>query len=74
MSLHRENRLAIQHTPKEIYPKSYPQWIFSTDVLMNWLTPSWRVLAEIECDEGVRTTDGGFEFAFRGLYLERDGR
>jgi putative methyltransferase (TIGR04325 family) len=67
-------RLAIQHTPKLIYPASYPQWIFPVDELLSWLAPTWRLIAEIDCPEGRRRTESGFEFEFRGLYLERVAR
>jgi len=66
-----DDRLCIQRTPKEIYPATYPSWIFSEARLLERLRPHWRVLADVGCDEGPCRTSGGFEFEFRGLYLER---
>lgn len=63
--------LCIQQTPAAIYRASYPCWLLSKFGLMTVLDRNWRVMSGFACDEGVRITDRGRRFEFRGWHLER---
>lgn len=42
------DRLCVQHVPAEIYPASYPSWIFSARGFRTALAKDWEVVAEFE--------------------------
>jgi putative methyltransferase (TIGR04325 family) len=63
--------LCIQRVPASIYRASYPCWLLSRPALMAELDRDWRVMSGFACEEGVRVTDRGRRFEFRGWHLER---
>jgi putative methyltransferase (TIGR04325 family) len=65
------DRLCIQRVPKEIYPASYPCWIFARRRILALLDSDWRVLSDFPSSDGAFTTLDGLKFEFRGLLLER---
>ena len=65
------DRLCIQHVPKQIYDASYPCWILSRAALTAQLTQGRRLLCEFPCMEGAFKTPEGFEFEFRGFVAEK---
>lgn len=45
--------LTVQLVPREIYPASYPAWIFSLQKFRGALSPPYEVLAEFDSPEGT---------------------
>jgi putative methyltransferase (TIGR04325 family) len=66
-----QDRICIQHVPKQIYAASYPCRLLSRQKLVAYLQKDWQVLCECSCAEGSRSTDDGLPFQYRGLILER---
>lgn len=66
-----EDRLCVQHSPKSIYPASYPCWILSRAKLLNRFGEGWRLLGEFGSAEGACQTMDGFGFGFGGMIFER---
>jgi len=60
--------LCIQHVPPEIYPASYPSWIFSTQRFRSILSLHWNVIAEFDDPDKL---PGPVPFAYRGLIATR---
>ena len=42
------DRLCVQHTPADIYPASYPTWIFSIQHFRSELNKKWEIIAEFD--------------------------
>ncbi len=62
--------LLIQKVGKDIYPASYPLWIFSKSKFVEFLSLSFEVVAEHTCPEGFVNYSGGV-FSFNGMLLQR---
>jgi len=63
-----EDRLCIEHVPKEIYPASYPSWIFSTELFRSHIEQNWVVVADFE---GFDKFPGPVPCTFRGMIARR---
>jgi len=63
-----EDRLCVEHVPEEIYPASYPSWIFSTELFRSHIEQNWVVVADFE---GFDKFPGPFPYAFRGMIATR---
>ena len=61
----------VQRVPPDIYPASYPCWIFSRRRLRAALTPGYAMLAAFSDASGVWRS-GGTAFELCGFVLERD--
>jgi putative methyltransferase (TIGR04325 family) len=42
------DRLCVQNVPAEIYPASYPSWIFSTERFYSHLNVKWEIIAKFD--------------------------
>ena len=42
------DRLCVQHVPAEIYPATYPSWIFSLEHLRAYCKEHWDIVAEFD--------------------------
>jgi putative methyltransferase (TIGR04325 family) len=60
------DRIVVQDVPPQIYPASYPSWLFSRNFIEKNLTPSWNLISGFDCPEGfVRSKFKGFIFESR---------
>lgn len=66
-----EDRITVQHTPRSIYPASYPFRIFSRERIERALSSTWKVMARTTAPERPARTNAGLEFNFGGLILHR---
>lgn len=67
-----EDRICVQHVPPEIYEASYPSHLFSPQKFEKWVKArGWKIVESFEALEGVRHTDSGIEFIFKGMLLSR---
>jgi putative methyltransferase (TIGR04325 family) len=71
MGEQQQDRLCVQHVPKQIYDASYPCWIFSRRRLLTAMGEKWRVVCEFLATDGTASTTDGMPFEFRGIVLER---
>lgn len=62
------DQLCIQHVPIEIYPASYPSWIFSKERLHSHLNANWKIVAEFDNPDRI---PGPVEFSYRGIIATR---
>jgi putative methyltransferase (TIGR04325 family) len=62
------DRLCVQHVPVEIYPASYPSWIFSTQGFNSHLNSKWEVIAKFNNPDQL---PGPVEFSYRGMILHK---
>jgi putative methyltransferase (TIGR04325 family) len=64
--------LCVQHVPPEIYPASYPSWIFSTQRFRSLLNEAWEIVTEFDNPDRLV---GPVTFAYRGMIaIKRDFR
>lgn len=63
--------VTVQTVPREIYPASYPAWVFSRKRLISELESEWRVVGEFESLGGSARTTSGIEVQWRGLLCSR---
>lgn len=66
-----EDRVCVQHVPRQIYDASYPCWVFSRERMRERLDTHWQQLWDVPCDEGRHRSSGGLHFEFEGRFLER---
>lgn len=64
------HNVCVQHVPREIYPASYPSWVFARKRLFGDLARRWRVVWELPCDEPRVRSSNGLSFGFNGYYLQ----
>ena len=62
------DRLCVQHVPSEIYPASYPSWIFSTQRFHSCFYGKWQIIAEFSNPDKL---PGPVDFAYRGMIVTR---
>lgn len=62
------DRLCVQHVPENIYPGSYPSWIFSMERFRSHLKEPWRVVAEFDSPDKLI---GPIHFSYRGMIITR---
>lgn len=62
------DRLCVQHVPPEIYPASYPCWIFSTKKILPHLGDEWKIIADFD---GFDKLKAPIKAIWRGMILER---
>jgi len=60
------DRLCVQTVPPEIYPASYPCWIFSKRAFLSHLKPDWVVT---ETFESLDKLVGPVEINYQGLFI-----
>jgi putative methyltransferase (TIGR04325 family) len=60
--------LCVQHVPAEIYPASYPSWIFSARRFRSCLNHNWKIIAEFD---NLDRLPGPVEFSYRGMIATR---
>ncbi len=63
-----EDRLCVQTVPPDIYPASYPSWIFSRKRFYDHFHHNWQVLAEFGNSD---TLPGPIDFAYQGVIIVR---
>jgi putative methyltransferase (TIGR04325 family) len=63
------DRLCVQHVPPNIYPASYPSWIFSMRRFRSELPHGWHVMTEFD---SLDTLKGPVDVAYKGMILVRD--
>jgi len=62
------NYLAIQNVPAEIYPASYPIWVFSFSHFLNLLRKDLKLVAEFDCLDRLPAPIKAY---WKGLHFER---
>lgn len=62
------DRLCVQHVPADIYPASYPSWIFAERRFKAILSVQWAIVAEFDNPDRL---PGPVPFAYRGLIARR---
>lgn len=62
--------VAVQKVSEEIYPASYPLWIFSKNNFMNYSAKSFELVTEWLSPEGIVGFSSG-RFSFNGLIMQR---
>ena len=65
------DRICVQHVPPEIYPASYPSWIFSVHHFRSILSLHWDVVAEFDDPDNL---PGPVPVTYRGLIAIRHTR
>ena len=65
--------LTVQIVPPEIYPASYPSWIFGASALQDQLSNHYRLLVDWDSSDGM-IRDGDIVARYRGLMFERIDR
>jgi putative methyltransferase (TIGR04325 family) len=65
------DRLTVQTVPPEIYPASYPCWIFSEARLRQDLQRSHSIVAESDSHIGNHIRIGNLRAGYRGFILEK---
>ncbi len=64
---HRD-RLCIQTVPPEVYPASYPSWIFSKTHFLAEIADNWDTITSFSCSDFL---SGPVELAYEGLIVVR---
>jgi len=64
------DRLTIQHVPPNIYPASYPCWIFGKSRFLKTFRGRYELLAQFNCAEGS-VYASGLKFSFCGMILRK---
>lgn len=62
------DRLCIQTVSPDIYPASYPSWIFSRERFFANLHDSWNVIAKFDNPDKL---SGPVDFAYQGMIITR---
>jgi putative methyltransferase (TIGR04325 family) len=62
------DRICVQQVPPEIYPASYPSWIFSTQRFQSILSLHWDVVAEFDDPDHMPAP---VPMSYRGLIAQR---
>ncbi len=62
------DRLSVQKVPAEIYPASYPSWIFSTQQFHSHLALNWDVVTEFDSQDRLPAP---VPLTYRGLIATR---
>jgi putative methyltransferase (TIGR04325 family) len=65
-----ENIACIQKVPRDIYPASYPAWVFSRSWLLNQFS-GWDLVAQFDGIEPTSTTSSGISFSWDGFITRR---
>jgi putative methyltransferase (TIGR04325 family) len=66
------DRITLQHVPPNIYPATYPAWIFSRKRLQDELERlRWQLVEEFAAPEQPMQTSEGIEFRWIGLVCRR---
>lgn len=69
--LKNEERLTKQIVPKEIYEAEYPCWILNETKLLNLLSPTYELVAELDPYAGTTVDLGDKKAYFKGIILKR---
>jgi putative methyltransferase (TIGR04325 family) len=64
------DRLCVQKVSPDIYPATYPSWIFSRTQFVSHLDSGWTPLAEYENPDKL---PGPVDFSYQGMILVRPG-
>lgn len=62
------DRLCVQTVPPEIYPASYPSWIFSRQQFYSNVKNDWNIIAEFDNPDKLA---GPVKFAYQGVIIAR---
>ncbi len=73
LSMLEDDFVTIQHVPKNIYPATYPSWIFSRSRLQSHVSPRYEIMAEFDSADGRACADGT-PFTFGGMILRNRDR
>ena len=65
-----DDRLCVQHVPAQIYPASYPCWIFSEQNFKQQMLKQFELIADFNGTDG-RGRAGSLSFDFKGMIWER---
>lgn len=63
-----EDHLCVQTVPPDIYPASYPSWIFSRKRFYDHVQRNWQVLAEFDNSDKL---PGPVSFDYQGVIIVR---
>jgi len=66
-----ENKITVQIVPPEIYPASYPAWLFSKHELLHYLEEDWEVLSEFQSLGGQTYASSGTPVTWWGILCVR---
>ena len=62
------DRLCVQSVPPNIYPASYPSWIFSRERFCARLGEEWRIIVTFD---NLDRLDAPVDFAYQGAIIVR---
>lgn len=62
------DHLCVQTVPPDIYPASYPSWIFSRQLFHTYLNEKWQIKAEFD---SLDSLSAPVKAVWQGLILER---
>jgi putative methyltransferase (TIGR04325 family) len=65
------DRLCVQNVPPNIYPASYPSWIFSIQRFRSHLNEGWDIVAEFE---SLDRLESPIQATWKGMTIVRRGR
>lgn len=65
-----KDRLCVQHVPAQIYPASYPCWIFSESNFKRQMLEQFELIADFNGTDGSGHA-GELSFDFKGMIWER---
>jgi putative methyltransferase (TIGR04325 family) len=63
------DRLCVQAVPPNIYPASYPSWIFSRQLFHSHLDKNWQIIATFDNPD---TLTGPVDFSYQGVIIARN--
>jgi hypothetical protein len=58
----------VQTVPPDIYPATYPSWIFSAQRFQNYFHEKWKMIAEFDSLDSLTAP---VKTVWQGLILER---
>jgi putative methyltransferase (TIGR04325 family) len=64
-----KDRLCVQTVPPDIYPASYPSWIFSKDRFFSKLKEGWKIMTTFD---NIDRLNGPIDFSYQGALLDHN--
>lgn len=64
------DRLTVQHVPEQIYPASYPCWIFANQGFREVFRTRYEIIAQFDSDDGSAIADR-LKFSYAGMILRK---
>jgi putative methyltransferase (TIGR04325 family) len=62
------DHLCVQTIPPNIYPASYPSWIFSRPRFFSHIHEDWKIMVTFDCPDKLT---GPIDFSYQGMIIAR---